>query len=95
MMMSAIRLVNATTLMAKEPASPIVRSLKLDDITDEQLLVLSKATPWAPMRIYLNHSAKEGVTITHIEIPPAITSPKPRRVLRHGFQRRNRIFVSL
>ena len=96
---AVLRLESARTLIVKEPASPVVIALILEeDLVAEQLRHLCAATLFSPVMVeaevlsWVWDPAKQGfrARLTDVEILPKVPRPKESRKSREGIAKRRR-----
>jgi hypothetical protein len=94
-----LRLTDARTLVAKEPESPVVRSLKLaDDLTPAQMRHLCVATPYAPVMVDADVKWDVGrqvfeAVVLDVEVAPRV--PQAKVVRKARMQKRKRGLAEL
>lgn len=94
--LAVLRLENARTLVAKEPTSPIVLLLILDEeLTSSQMSHLCLATPYEPIMVVARVSDEwDGrgfpAEVVDVEILPSLQLCKQSRRARDGLVKRRR-----
>lgn len=98
--LTALKLVNMSTLLVKETHTPVVFKLNLvEPLSNAQLNLLAVATPWKPSVIeavvtqWNDEVQAFDASITTIETPPKTQTQKQSKTLRWGQVKRKRGFA--